>query len=357
MDKRIYICAAVIFILALLVFLAYNYLEIYQENRYTPPSREVYSNRYYALERWLKETGHPVRIEKGLNPSRITNIPEKVAVIYASAFEWENAEEALLSWVKRGNTLIICLDYHNLYEIDHSLSKILFDLGVAIGETSAFGEYWNNNIPYFNWNIFFLVDTDTDIFIIKDNKDYIRLAELSLGEGKLVLSGYPIFMTNYNLGREINARLAWELTGERATGTGVLFVRTRYAARSFFGKIMERGNTVSVILSALIVIFLGFWMVIPVFGLVFEEKEKNSRPIKERFSAEANFLKKYRALDYYLEIYNRELPLTDNYEAAVSEENKDYNYKEIINKLRSVHDGTDKLKRRISGYKTGTGKE
>ena len=55
-----------------------------------------------------------------------------------------------------------------------------------------------------------------------------------------------------------------------------------------------------------LLIILGFWMVIPMFGLVSEEKQRSSRPIKDRFNAEIRFLKKYKALDYYLDIYKRE---------------------------------------------------
>jgi hypothetical protein len=70
-------------------------------------------------------------------------------------------------------------------------------------------------------------------------------------------------------------------------------------------------------------------MVIPVFGLVFYEKQKTSRPIRERFTAEIRFLKKYGALNHYLEVYERELKLGENREI-----NKTYSYRELINKLR-----------------------
>jgi hypothetical protein len=99
---------------------------------------------------------------------------------------------------------------------------------------------------------------------------------------------------------------------------------------------MKRGNFLPVIVSALLLIVIGFWMVIPVFGLVIYEKKKSARPIRERFLAEAGFLKKYKSLYYYLDTYRREQRL------AAEEPEEPYNYREIINKLRSVYDGTDK---------------
>jgi hypothetical protein len=70
-------------------------------------------------------------------------------------------------------------------------------------------------------------------------------------------------------------------------------------------------------------------MVVPVFGLVFNEKQRNARPIKERFLAEVRFLKKYRALDYYVKIYRRELKRDLQETAGAS-----YNYRDIISELR-----------------------
>lgn len=357
MDKRIYTCAAVILILVLLALLAYNYLEIIQEKKYTPPSREVYSNRYYAVERWLKETGRPVRIERGNNPSKITEAAEKVAVIYADAFKWENAKEQLSPWIEKGNMLVICLDYYSNSNIDENLLDFLSVFGIGAETTSVSGDYWDENIPNFDWAIHFPVEEDSKKIVIKDKSGFIRLVQTSCGEGTLTVTGYPVFMFNHHLEKEVNARLAWKLTGEKADTQGVLFIRTRYIAKSFFGKIMERGNLIPVLASALITIILGFWMIIPVFGLVFEEKQKTSRPIRERFSAEVNFLKKYKSLDYYLEIYDRELQLNGELKLADDSQGREKKYMETINKIRSVYNGTDKLKRRIGGYKTGTGKK
>jgi hypothetical protein len=102
-----------------------------------------------------------------------------------------------------------------------------------------------------------------------------------------------------------------------------------------FGRIMDRGNVFPVIFSALLLIILGFWMVSPVFGLELNEKQKNSRPIGERFTAEVRFLRKYGALDHYVTVYERELKLEKNNTPCI--------YRDIINKLREYESISERI--------------
>jgi hypothetical protein len=134
-------------------------------------------------------------------------------------------------------------------------------------------------------------------------------------------------MYNNYLADSDNAVLTWELTGARAKNTGVLIIQNRNIYKSLFGTIMEKGNLIPVFISAVILIILGFWMVIPVFGIVFNEKKKHSRPILDRFLAETRFLKKYHALDYYIKIYRREFKLEKSGDSV-------YNYRNILNELK-----------------------
>jgi hypothetical protein len=144
---------------------------------------------------------------------------------------------------------------------------------------------------------------------IRDGTGVIRAVVVPMGKGTLVVSGRPYFMFNHFLELDLNADLAWALSGEwlGEEESGMLFVRGRGHYKSLFGKIAERGNILPLALSVLILIVLGFWMVIPLFGLVFYEKPRTARPIGDRFIAEIRFLKKYRALDSYLKTYLREI--------------------------------------------------
>jgi hypothetical protein len=365
MNKRIYICAAVILIFSVLALLAYNYLEIYTEKTYSRPSREVRSNDYYAMERWLKETGHSVRFENQFYPELLTTVTERVVMIHSSVSRWDDADEFILPWIKQGGYLIISMDYFEI-AFDENLLEFLSGVGITVEQGIPGETVPDESIPDFDKSISFLFEDKDEILSIRDTLGYARLAEISIGDGALAVIGNPLFMNNNNLKKNINAGMAWNLTGARIKGdnTGILFFRNHTEIKSMFGKIIERGNLASVGISAFIVIFLGFWMVIPVFGLVFDEKQRSSRPIKERFDAEISFLKKYRALDYYLEIYERELQLEHEPQferepqfANNTEMKKSYRYRKLINKLRSVYNGTDKFKRGIGGIKTGTGKE
>jgi hypothetical protein len=136
-----------------------------------------------------------------------------------------------------------------------------------------------------------------------DHDGNIRLVNIPAEEGRLTVFGDPYFMVNYNLSAETNARLAWSLFGEG----GVLFIRGRRIVKSFFGKFAERGDFVPLLVSLAVLVGAGFWMVIPVFGLVRGGEKSRARPIQERFRAEIRLFKKYRSLSVYLEPYLGEL--------------------------------------------------
>jgi len=336
MDKRIYICAGIIFILALVGFVLYKNLEIYEFTEFSDPSREVRANDYYAVERWLNETGHPVRFEKDFNPAKLAAVEERVVIIHSSASRWDNAQKLILPWIEQGGYLVISLDDSDSI-FSENLLKFLSDCGVGV---EVKRENTRRGLaPYYDRNIFFTIDDSADVLTINDEQGFARLVEISLGNGALTVTGIPVFMYNDSLRDETNASLAWNLTGARANGenTGVLFVRERNLPRNMLGKIMERGNLLPVGISALLLIILGFWMVIPVFGLVSIEKQKTARPIRERFLAEVRFLKKHRALDHYLTVFAQEKNPEDNSEKTA------YNYRELINQYRRIFNGTAKL--------------
>jgi hypothetical protein len=115
-------------------------------------------------------------------------------------------------------------------------------------------------------------------------------------------------MWSSGLGEEVNARLSWELTGERDTGNrGVLFIRPSEMEADLLDELARRGRTAPLVISILVLTALGFWMVIPGFGVIREGGDRAARSIRERFLAEARFLKKYRALGGYLDWYIREI--------------------------------------------------
>jgi len=345
MNKRIIICAGVIFFIALIGYVLYDNLEIYEDKIFSSPSRDVTSNTYYAMERWLNETGHPVRFEKNFRPSKLAAVEERVVIIHSTASLWNNAQDLIIPWIEQGGYLIINLDHYSISSIDENLLKLLSGFGITVGEGTLNDSVRDESvpeesIPAFGRNIFLLFDERDEIFFINDNYGNTRLVEIPAGDGALVVTGIPYFMNNNFLYKETNAKLTWKLTGARAEGnnTGVLIIREKHIPKNMFGKIMDKGNLLPVGISAIILIVLGFWMVIPVFGLVAVEKQRTSRPIRERFIAEIRFLKKHSALDHYLDVYERE-----QNPSSVNGNKKAYNYRELINKYRRIFYGTAKF--------------
>ncbi|MCL2720771.1 MAG: hypothetical protein FWD47_05475 [Treponema sp.] len=396
MSKRILICAGIIFFIAMLGLTAYNFFEIYPSERWIPPSREASSNFYYAMEQWLINTGHTIRKDEFFNTNILDKIDEKVILIEQNyySYAWIDDYEKLTDWIEQGGFLTIFLYGTNIYNNLDEFTDYLLNYGITLEffskirhepekkdevsrppydiyyetenkpDTNLKNEDFKppydrigdfipktiieNPFPYFDSNISFSIDdsdfyNSNNIISMKDENGIIRLVEIPIGAGSLTITGRPFFIYNYSIGREPNAVLSWKLTAERTSdeNNGILFIRGQYreTRSSLFGPIMERGNLYPVIISVILLIILGFWMVIPMFGLVSEEKQRTSRPIKDRFNAEIRFLKKYNALDYYLDVYKREHKTDDDN----NKKEKMYNYGELINKYRSELDGKTKL--------------
>ncbi|MCL2809198.1 MAG: hypothetical protein FWD24_03920 [Treponema sp.] len=398
MIKRILISTGIIFFLSLLVLLVYHFFETYPTIRWIPPSEEVVTNPYYALDQWLIETGHKIRLNDYFNTNILDTTTEKIILVEQNyyTYVWFENFEKLINWIEQGGYITVFMNnyaYNNYTKNNEELFNYLSNKGITIelaqrtynmSETEEkvfkppydrsyetgyrdipnqknenfkppYDRYddllpkikYVNPYPSFDRLISFLID-DSDfydsnnIFSMKDENGIIKLVEIPIGLGSLTITGRPAFMDNYSIGIETNAALSWKLTAERANNenNGILFIRGQYREikRSLFGPIMERGNFYPVIISVILLIILGFWMVIPMFGLVSEEKQMFSRPIKDRFNAEIRFFKKYKALDYYLDVYKRE------HKTDEDNENKEkYNYEELINQYRRKFNGTAKF--------------
>jgi len=375
MSKHILTSVIIFAVMAALGLLAYNYLEIYPRDKYTAPSREVSSNLYYAMEQWLIKSGRNVRIENYFVPYSLAEITERVIMINSGTYRWNSGGSSIVStneiirWIEEGGCFILCIDY-SYYTLNENLCEFLSDYGIMIessglsltasenipeDENSFYGadrshsedpfndiktaetsynDSFRNDFPNFSPRIFFTVDNEENFNLITDADGKIRLVEKNIGNGTLTVTGHAVFMYNNNLSKDVNAELAWRLTGAKTDG-GILFIRTqnRTAASQIFGVIFERGNLIPVFISALILVILGFWMIIPRFGLVQEDRQRASRPIKDRLDAEIGFLKKNKALDYYLDIYKREQKTDEK-----SEKEKTYNYREIINAIKKAQE-------------------
>jgi hypothetical protein len=316
---------------AVLGIIAYTKLEIYPLKKTVEVSREARANDFLALERWLNANGRPVRKIPGGSSADITGTPEKTVFIQSSVFNWDDSDmDSLVSWINGGGNLVVSLD-HTPWGEGPPVSFLLgFGVYVeaypfedeetsggenanASGVTDAGGEIQRGKdfFPVFDYRLRFKILSPEEKTAhdaerpetFTDHNGNIKLVNVPAEEGRLTVFGYPDFMVNDNLRSEINARLAWSLFEEGS----VLFIRGRRIVKSFFGKFAERGDFVPLCVSLAVLVVAGFWMVIPVFGLVRGGEKSRARPIQERFRAEIRLFKKYRSLSIYLDPYLREL--------------------------------------------------
>lgn len=368
MIKKLAIFLGIAAILAVIGYIFYSYFEIYPQKKHTPPLREIRANEFAGIERWLQSTGRNIRIEKRSNVYQITAAREKTVIVYASFCDWEKADKILMPWIKDGGNLIICLN--EWLDDSEEPSDFLSELGILIrdpdldeiSETDGEPESRNETpVPNFDESVCFLL-TDKAMnkktTVIKDRNGYIRLVQIKIGDGSITVMGKPEFMYNSHLDREINARLAWSLTGARINeNSGLLFIRDHSVIQGLFGKIAERGNFIPLIISVLLLIVTGFWMTGPLNGRINKEKKTSARPLRQRFLAEIHFLKKYKALESYLSVYlswlkptltgapGEEEILTIRQALQNTEKSgiKPLKYRDIIKALRKIQIWTERI--------------
>ncbi|MDR1211601.1 MAG: DUF4350 domain-containing protein [Spirochaetaceae bacterium] len=324
MHKSFSILIAVASLIALTAILAFIFLEIVPKKKFAPPSSLALENDFLALERWLNRTGHPVRTETRPDASTIPQAGEGTVYVQASFFSWTGPDYAMLKpWVERGGRLLIALDQEWNKEYSEGMDLLLGDLGIGAaqffgaeakavpkgnGGAKAAPEDEDTTAPlrpYFDHAISFdPKELPPECFSMSDSRGDIRLVTVTMGDGSVTLFGSPVFMMNFNLGHTPNARLAWRLTGaEDSEGKGILFIRGRKPQPGFWGRLAGSGRILPPLLSLAVVLAVGFWMIVPVFGRLFEPPGQPGKPIGERFLAEARFLRRYGALDSYIEPY------------------------------------------------------
>jgi hypothetical protein len=364
------VTGVVISALVILAVFIVSRLEIYEREKWAPPSRELRSNDFYLLGEWLSAGGHPVRFSPRWDGIKDISPREGGIFIQASLFEW--GREDILPWVREGGVLVVSVDLP-WYRMNRgkeevppavlALEKFLEKLDVKIrppedetfviepdgvpgeGEDSFDGKEKNADngadssalqdedsiaaedespvFPDYDYSLTFeepgfspgdstgpiTGPPERPFLTLRDSEGNIRLIRVALGKGLVAVTGSCLFMYNYSLEDEANARLAWELTGGslRPERPAFLFIRGRQASGGLWGVLNERGDLLPPVLSALVLVFIGFWMVLPGFGVPLREESRKRLSITGRFSAEARFLRRYKALEAYLEIYLREL--------------------------------------------------
>lgn len=323
MNRYLSIICIFVAVLAALGFFAYNFLEIYDREVYESPSPEVRSNDYLALQRWLSKSGHPVQTSFYTDPYELLEIDENVVLMKSSSFYWEdNTFDILSSWIEKGNHLFIFHDYwHDAFYDDDFYSFVeQFDVKMITPEDAK--EYFSDeeddgeetpndtyNYPYLDQTIQFTIENDrNDILFAGAGKNMINLVHVSLGKGTVTFTGQPFFMQNNNLRKNENRMLAWNLTGAKDIDKqGILFIQEIEFKNTFFQDLINEGNIFPLLISIFILTIICFWGFIPRFGKISRDEESPGKPIRERFLAEAIFLKKFHSLAVYIDIYEKNI--------------------------------------------------
>ena len=289
-------------VLALLALAAWSLFETYPRARYVPPSREARVNEYLALDRWLGEQGIGVRVESRGDLDMISQTDERHIFIQASLFRWSfDAAIYLVQWVEEGGTLYLVFDSYSELE-SYEILFLLEEFGITA--EAGFPAYNDvSDFPDYDRRFFFEVAPDAESLSLKDRNGAVKLVIAECGRGKVIVSGEPHFLKSTSIGDAPNARLAWAIFAEGDW----LFIRGAARARGLLGDLFRQGNLPVLLVSLLVLIVIGFWAVIPLFGLVRNDTEKPGKPLRERFLAEALFMRKYGGLNIYLEAYMKEI--------------------------------------------------
>ena len=316
--KRKYLIrfSAAVAALGLLTFLAWSFLEIHPRRRWIPPSREARANEYLALDRWLQAMGHPVRVVRSGSLSTISGAEERRVFVQASLFTWApGAAPQLIRWIEEGGSLFLVLDYQAEWEFWNNapLLLLLEEFGIEAAKGSRVRWHRDGSgVPSFGQEFSFEVSQDEDesILALEDWAGITRLVQVQHGMGRLIVSGRPRFLFSQFLDSEPNTRLAWALfAADAAHGNenGWLFIRGPTRAQGLLGSLFTHGNLWALGVSALVFLAIGFWAVVPMFGLVRRDDERPGKPLRERFIAEGRFFKTYDALGFYRDVYIKEI--------------------------------------------------
>ncbi|GHU46783.1 hypothetical protein FACS1894200_01070 [Spirochaetia bacterium] len=308
MRKPLLLLLVIMLFCGAIGLLAYRYLEIYPRTKTIPPSKEAQRNPYWALDKWLLLTGKDLRVQDWGTVWSLTSRDAATVFIQASLFDWDTDDmPSLLSWIESGGSLIVSIDEYDAEDLPDGLTELLEPLEIRL-EQHKTPVKAGTNIA-FDGTVSFAqiaVRSGTLIEHYTDEAGIIRLLRRSVGRGTITVTGVPYFLHNEELGdSNENSNLAWHLFGSEQGS--IFFIRGEKQELSLLGTLFHRGDFTCLLLSLCLVIGVGLWLVLPQFGRIEQDKERVLKSIRERFLAEAYFLKQYKGLDTYRQAYIEEI--------------------------------------------------
>ena len=300
-------------VLGLFAFIFNLYFEIAEHEVYTRPSIEAMSNSFLALDRWLLSNDFTIRVENKGDYHVIEDSFEDIIFIQSDNFSWDKESiDLLLHRVEYGATFILSLGFSRHWPEQSVLGEFLGSLGLeSFYPEGGYSFTYDSNAPSFARNITFVeTETENAYLVLRDAEDYIRLVAFQKGQGKIIIMGRPRFLENYSISSPANARLGWYLFAggdTQSDSRSVFFIRGDTDTEGLISGFFQRGNFLIIIIAMFLLIAVGFWAALPVFGIVKENTEGKGKTLSERFLAEGRFYKRYNSLDVYTTLYTREI--------------------------------------------------
>lgn len=281
-------------------------------------SAKAKRNNVLALQYWLEAENKEVRDERPVENMTILSFEEDFFIVDALSLDPQGLMLAdLLAMARRGNSLLLhSLKPEGLSEMNtmlvESTGARLFDneedpeITITADETlnqTAYGT--DANSLWFDNALRIDSATGHNALRLWTDEDSIpRIAEFSLGKGRIIVCGTPFFMQNHFIEDEPNALLTWDLVGR---GEHFLFIRSTPSSPAPFGALFEKGNLYFFLTALALLVISGFWMQLAPFGRALPDTDDHEGTSFARWAHEGRFLRRYHSLDSLIEPWRRHL--------------------------------------------------
>ena len=316
LNRRNILLFIILLILTAIGFRLYRDLERYEKTVVTPPSGLAVRDPYLAFRRWMEQSG--VELSYG-SANDLTDGYDDYDVIFLDTRYLSGNPEAqilwksLQSWLSAGGELRIFLndEYQNEFSSTtmdvlnkHGLEVIHIsdDNGIIDGRLIQSDKIQKTVSVDPETVLQFIALPEILSYIEADDGDGYHLVSLSIGKGRLILTGAPVFLENQLIGELDNADLAWELVGGRSGGKPVLFLMRGEAGGPFQDKPWLPVLVRSWIITAAMLI----WRLLVRRESMSAPPPQSGSDIKLRLAAEGAFFWHHGCTDSYLTVCRNE---------------------------------------------------
>jgi hypothetical protein len=326
-------------ITALCVSLFFLFFQIEKSDVYISPSNEAIRNNYLAFDRWLESLGIEHKKVSLLEIPELPQIQTKNTVLTTSNFSWWGDEltERVLALAGNGYHVWIFIEMYSDLEGVDPFSLLFDELNIEmISDSDVWqGEPVKNRID-FDMSISFAVN-NPDAFLHQDTAGIVRAIDIPVGNGRIGISGTPVFLTNPFIGESGNAGFIWSIisdgsnifAAQNTSGIIVYSSLEQYRPLTLVPDILQREGWLPVLLS----LFLFFSVIIiraaVVPGFIVHQNEIMLSDISRRFLVEGFFHRAYKSDYIYLRYFEQKIIGLLNKQDIQFDKNAEYSLEEL----------------------------